>query len=394
MLFTKSIQQRLVLYVSLGLLVFSSIAGAVVYRLAFEHELHDAGSLERQLVRTVQAQAEVAAFAANAQIAEGVIEGLRANPRIRAARITVETPLRVNFGAGFASGAIDTSVTEYPLYSPVDGKERIGVLTVARNDAMIQAEATLHAMRQAALLILQLLASAVLIVLFSRHLISRPVIKLALALEAIKLGSGSRVSVDTQHAHDEIGSLAESANALIDAAENALAEVQALATTDVLTGLPNRRAFMARMEDELSRIKRYESSSTSIMMLDLDHFKEINDRHGHAAGDAVLRELGELIAIELRKADYAGRIGGEEFALVLPGTEGQAAAVFAERLRHKVAEKQINFGDSTLQLTVSIGVSEMRPADTRPDNSLARADQALYAAKENGRNRVEVNTKG
>ncbi|MEW6676574.1 MAG: diguanylate cyclase [Pseudomonadota bacterium] len=166
------------------------------------------------------------------------------------------------------------------------------------------------------------------------------------------------------------------------------AELQALATTDSLTGLPNRRQFLSLLEREVARLCRFGESVSSLLMIDLDFFKQVNDLHGHAAGDAVLKYFGQLVKDSLRRTDQAGRLGGEEFALLLFGTEGEDAREFAERLRERVAAEAIPFGDLRLHITISIGVTTLREADGQADASLARADSALYQAKSEGRNRV------
>jgi diguanylate cyclase (GGDEF)-like protein/PAS domain S-box-containing protein len=164
-----------------------------------------------------------------------------------------------------------------------------------------------------------------------------------------------------------------------------------MATTDFLTGLPNRRQFLSRLEGELARLQRQATTSASVLMLDVDHFKLVNDRHGHAAGDDLLRRLGEVIRGELRKTDTAGRIGGEEFAIVLPGASVQAAGGFAERLRQKVMDMPLQ---QEGEHTVSIGVAALLAGDASAEAVLARADRALYLAKDNGRNRVEIAAQG
>ena len=381
---------RLVLYVSLGLLLFAIVTGTLVYHFAYQHELENAASLERQLVRTVQTQAEVAAFASNIQIAENVIDGLRANPRIAAVRLIGSGAGAINVGAGFPTGEAAVFSTEYPLFSPVDGIETIGRLVVVRNEAMIEAQATLSALRQTLLLLVQVAAAAVLILFSFRQLVGLPIARLANDLAAAKPGSNNRLSVAPTHANDEIGSLAASANLLLASAEQAFEEIRTLATTDPLTQLPNRRAFMERMLLELARFQRHETTPASVLMLDLDHFKEINDQHGHGAGDAALQQFGRLLAGELRRIDSAGRLGGEEFAVLLPDTDVAAAAFFAERLRAKLGDTVIEYQGMALRLTTSIGVAAMRVADSRPEEIIARADQALYRAKASGRNRVEL----
>lgn len=173
------------------------------------------------------------------------------------------------------------------------------------------------------------------------------------------------------------------------------AELLQLATTDFLTGLPNRRHFMAALENEHARLQREMASCASVLMLDIDHFKRVNDEYGHAVGDTVLRHLGALMCQALRKVDVPGRVGGEEFAILLPGTDLAAAAVFAERLRRRVAESSLTTdGGILITITVSIGMAAMAGTDADCDAVLARADEALYRAKRGGRNRIEQNDGG
>ena len=173
------------------------------------------------------------------------------------------------------------------------------------------------------------------------------------------------------------------------------AELLRLATTDFLTALPNRRHFMTALENEHARLQRELSSVATVVMLDIDHFKRVNDEHGHAAGDIVLRHLGALMCQALRKVDVPGRVGGEEFAILLPGTDMASSAVFAERLRSRVADSSVSIdGGALLFITVSIGMAAMTGTDAGCDAVLARADEALYRAKRGGRNRVEQHDGG
>ena len=168
-------------------------------------------------------------------------------------------------------------------------------------------------------------------------------------------------------------------------------ELEQMATTDFLTGLPNRRNFIARMNEELARLQRLNGHDTALLMLDIDHFKDVNDLYGHASGDQVLQALAKLINQRLRRTDMAGRLGGEEFAILLPGADLEKGRQFAEQLRQQVSE--LVFEDETkgnFNITISIGVCELDHANNNPDTPLARADKAMYLAKNNGRNRVEV----
>jgi diguanylate cyclase (GGDEF)-like protein/PAS domain S-box-containing protein len=165
------------------------------------------------------------------------------------------------------------------------------------------------------------------------------------------------------------------------------AELIRLATTDALTGIANRRNFIEQLEKEMARIQRV-AEPAAVLMLDLDHFKQVNDNHGHAAGDAVLQAFARAAQSTLRKIDLIGRLGGEEFAILLPETGLGAAHLFAERLRLHITTMSVENGGVSIQITVSIGLTEMTRADTSADAVLARADQALYQAKADGRNQV------
>jgi len=162
------------------------------------------------------------------------------------------------------------------------------------------------------------------------------------------------------------------------------AELRRLARTDALTGLPNRRSFMETAAEAALR----PIEPLALLMLDLDHFKTINDRFGHAVGDQALQAVTERCRGMLRDSDVIARVGGEEFAVLLPATGRAAAVAVAERLREAVGRSRLPIGDGWVALTTSIGGTLVEPADTGVDVVLQRADRALYAAKAAGRNRV------
>lgn len=164
------------------------------------------------------------------------------------------------------------------------------------------------------------------------------------------------------------------------------AELRRLASTDPLTGALNRRSFLSAAKAELDRATRYQAP-LSVAMLDIDHFKRVNDNFGHAAGDLCLAELVTTLRGELRSSDLISRYGGEEFALLLPETAGDPALALADRIRARVASKPVAAGDMRFGYTVSIGVAALEPGLTI-DETLAHADSALYRAKNTGRNRV------
>jgi diguanylate cyclase (GGDEF)-like protein/PAS domain S-box-containing protein len=169
------------------------------------------------------------------------------------------------------------------------------------------------------------------------------------------------------------------------------AELQEFATTDFLTQLPNRRHFMAQIEAELARIQRHKGKSAAVLMCDLDHFKAINDRWGHAVGDLTLKHFAAILRAQLRKTDFAGRVGGEEFAVVLHGANTADALVFAGRLQQRLADTPLLHEGQCIALSLSIGLAILQADDPSVDAVLSRSDRALYRAKEGGRNRIECN---
>ena len=163
-----------------------------------------------------------------------------------------------------------------------------------------------------------------------------------------------------------------------------------LVTVDVLTSLLSRRHFMRMAERELNRSARYKAEM-SVLMIDIDNFKAVNDTYGHEAGDRVLKRLGEILRSTLRDVDFAGRLGGEEFAVVLPQTSVLMAFEVAERICRTVEHAEIALARGLpLHISISIGVSSLHGPEMNLDTLLARADRALYEAKHEGRNQVSV----
>ena len=170
--------------------------------------------------------------------------------------------------------------------------------------------------------------------------------------------------------------------------QQAFDQIRELALYDEVTGLHNRRFVMEMLAHEHSRIRRT-NGSVVVALLDLDHFKQVNDNHGHTAGDQVLRRVAETLDASLRTVDGLGRYGGEEFLVVMPGADLEEGGTVAERLRSAVAD--CTFGDIApdLRVTISIGLTEVAP-DEPLDRAIDRADAALYRAKHGGRNRVNA----
>lgn len=166
-------------------------------------------------------------------------------------------------------------------------------------------------------------------------------------------------------------------------------ELRLMASTDPLTGLLNRRRFLEQAETEFLRSQRYQHELATVM-LDIDHFKTINDTHGHFAGDQVLIAMSRAAENLLRGTDILGRWGGEEFVILMPETPLTGAAILAERLREVLARLAVDTTAGTLHFTVSAGLAARGGADAGITDILQRADSALYAAKQHGRNRIQI----
>lgn len=181
------------------------------------------------------------------------------------------------------------------------------------------------------------------------------------------------------------------ANEAAIALENArlFQEVERLSMIDPLTGLLNRRQFNEIAQLEFERSRRYDIPLSAIMM-DIDHFKQVNDTYGHAAGDQVLIQLASVCKRQIRLTDICARFGGEEFCFLLPQTESKAACVFAERLRKAIAELQFIASGQEFNISASFGVADRPGSNDSVENLLEHSDQALYEAKKSGRNRVVI----
>jgi diguanylate cyclase (GGDEF)-like protein len=210
-----------------------------------------------------------------------------------------------------------------------------------------------------------------------------------LAIENTKLGKLT-INRRKRYTEEEISIVEFMASTLVFPLKNALLYQEALsnALTDELTGMGNKRALQASLHREAERAVRHKMPLTAIM-LDLDHFKSINDKHGHGCGDAVLKELARLITNNFRKSDLCFRYGGEEFLLLLDDADIHQAKYTAERLRQTIENHVFEYEEAKLAVTASFGCAEFDANEALKD-FINRADKALYAAKRTGRNQVKI----
>ncbi len=239
--------------------------------------------------------------------------------------------------------------------------------------------------------------------------VSRPIYQLAIAADRIGRENGAtsfprlRGSAEVIHLSASLRSLllrigfverltqAAAAKAAEDARkfESDIAGLRKLAETDPLTNLLNRRAFMDTADDAMRYFQRY-GRSIAMLMIDIDHFKLVNDKYGHAAGDAAIRRVGELIAETLRETDKVARFGGEEFVVLLREVTEHEAHELAERIRLIIAEARTSFDGQEIAITISIGCATISEHDRDIEELIERADRALYAAKGAGRNCIRL----
>ena len=235
--------------------------------------------------------------------------------------------------------------------------------------------------------------------------VARPII--AITREADRIGRGSTM-LARQSGSVEVVQLTRALRSLLRrigfaeertkeaelrASENALqfkddlVKLQKMADTDYLTGLMNRRAFLTVADDTVEFCRRYKRGMATLM-IDIDHFKKINDAHGHAAGDDAIKRIAEIINQSIRTTDKAARFGGEEFVVLLREIDQETALMLAERIRNSIEQATITHGDTSIAATVSIGVAINAAVDRDVQDMIERADQGLYIAKKSGRNRT------
>ncbi|MFA7240458.1 MAG: response regulator [Sulfuricellaceae bacterium] len=348
-LLSGRLEIRLIAIAGLGLLLFSVIAGIFTYNYAYRHQLELAKSLQQQLVRTVQAQAEVAAFAANEKIAQGVLNGLLANPIVQAARIESEG-FQIEMGARKNIGFSDGNV--YPLLSPVDQSERIGTLVVVQNDSQVGGMAAQTAVFQTTLLLLQVLIAVIIMAVVLRIMMIIPITRLAQAMSTIQPGSAMRLAIDEKHATDEIGLLSKSVNAILDAAETAIDEVKAqrneleVANRIAEDATKTKSMFLANMSHEIRTPMNaiigmaYLALKTKLTPRQKSYIVNV-----HNAANSLLGILNDIL--DFTKVE-AGKLELEQARFVLEDVVGNALSLLRQRAQEKEIELLFDIADPRL----------------------------------------------
>ena len=212
-------------------------------------------------------------------------------------------------------------------------------------------------------------------------LIVRPLDRLTTGAAEVALGD---LAVDLPVGKGEVGYLTEVFNGMVDPLREGRQQLEELLVTDPLTGISNRRHLMEKLQNEARRSKK----SFSILMADVDKFKQFNDTHGHVAGDEALKTVAQVLKEGMREIDHVARYGGEEFLVIMPNTDIDGAVRAAERIRERLAKRSVTVGKESVTLTMSSGVAEFPIDGDSPESLIISADAALYKAKDAGRDRV------
>lgn len=277
----------------------------------------------------------------------------------------------------------DWLLLEFPIAGLLES--RIGLLTVEAPRDLASAYASQMHRVQLAVLLVIVAAGVLLLWQLDRRVVRRlEQLRSSMAQVMAEPSLQGRVGLSGT---DEISDLSRFIDELLATARGHMQSLQRLSSTDALTGLPNRRAFQQRVEQTLAQQARHGTHAT-LVLLDVDHFKRYNDSQGHPAGDAALQRIAEVLRGACRRAtDLPARLGGEEFALLLDDCDLAGGLAYAETIRDRVEQLSLVRGDGPEVVTVSLGVTELSPGEDA-QTWYARADAALYRAKDTGRNRV------
>ena len=305
--------------------------------------------------------------------------------------------------AGQATGRYGLSTAEFAARYVPDMNAIVDMRDALLSEASQQGAALYQAQRRAMAVMLGMTGLHIALILLGLYLMHRRVIQpLSRAAEALKAMQEDRyVPLVAPAQGDEISAVFDGIAALqvqrrdrsaLETERDKLIErLRVQSSTDFLTSLPNRRAFFESAEAEVARARRH-AFGLVVLLLDVDHFKRINDAMGHAAGDLALVALTGVLRQSVRQGDIAARIGGEEFVLLLSHCEREDGLRFAERLRQTVASTEVDVGSGhpSVRMTVSIGLADTQTHGMNLDLLMSRADHAMYSAKRGGRDRVEV----
>lgn len=398
----SSLKIRLFLIVFTGTAVVGGCTLLLMLFIAFQNKLQEGAQQINQLMDTVEYSAAIASYGSNKEIANDVIKGLMRSDNVCQARLYNKAGLDVA-SSKYPSGVLCSEVITHTLRSPFDDKEIIGYLETRMDSPFIKARAYRQAGQLAlSLLALMLLPGFIIWTAVSR-MITKPIHYVSKQLHQISPGTNARINSITSTTENEIGQLVDNVNHLLDVVENTLGEerkqrllinemkqkYQHLAHHDMLTGLPNRSLFADRLQQVLAQAKR-SSLHGALIFFDLDNFKPVNDTLGHDFGDLLLKEIAQRLQTAVRESDTIARIGGDEFVVLLPVIETKLdASTVAEKIRLAL-EQPFEINGHTINIGCSIGIAVYPEHGVDEISLMKNADTAMYQAKQNGRNNVQM----
>jgi diguanylate cyclase (GGDEF)-like protein len=398
----NSLKIRLFLIVFTSTAVIGGCTVLLMFFIAVQSKLQEGKQQINQLMDTVEYSAAIASYSSNKEIANDVLKGLMRSDNVCRARLYNKEGLDISSKKYPLSEQCPEVIT-HNLISPFDDKEIIGHLETSMDSSLIRT----RAYHEAGLLALSLLALIVLpgLVIWQTiaRLITVPIHFLSKQLHQITPGTDARISSMSSKQDDEIAQLVHDVNHLLGVVEVTLNEereqqqlikemkqkYQHLAHHDMLTGLPNRSLLTDRLNQMLAQARR-STSQGALIYMDLDRFKPVNDTLGHDVGDLVLKEIAQRLLASVRESDTIARIGGDEFVVLLPSIESrQDASTVAEKIRAALALPFLASGH-TINIGCSVGIAVYPEHGADEISLMKNADVAMYQAKQNGRNNVQV----
>ncbi|MCW8333667.1 diguanylate cyclase [Vibrio paucivorans] len=389
---TRSLTNQLLSIVALSAVSYMAIAVVIITSFGLANRGKQLDEFKSRLALTVSGSASIALFADNQQIADEVLDALLLHEEIEQARIVSSS------GATFSKSKLAGPVGELPfsfaLQSPVDGKH-IGYIQLKENEEYIREQTFDEILYQISFLLFQWVVVFVVIVWVVQRVIGQPLTELARELLWVKPGSSKKIQLKRKNRSNEIGLVTRSINQFVESTDSAIQREKSLrlkveemeqhyrhiAQFDNLTQLKNRLGCEVA-------IAQLESPYLALLIIDLDGFKLVNDRFGHAAGDTVLVKIAKRFQMVARGSGIVGRMGGDEFIVVLPldfADEKQAEQVASALIRASCKKIVLN-GNSDVHIGASIGISFASIEEYSLEKLMLEADHAMYHVKESGKN--------
>lgn len=391
----KSLPVRSGLLILAGSILFTAIGSYYVYHRTYAEEIEVLKHRVEQLVNTVNTSASLSAYLDNETLGGNIINGLLRNDIVRGVHLTSVSGM--DLVAGDMADPKPVNLRTFPLYAPVSGGEQCGTMVVRLNQAIVENQARQAAFVQVRLMVVFTLFLVGLVGFMVYWLLTLPLKALAQSLNDIEPGGERRLLAPRRHKYDEIGQLVRDINVLLGSTQNTLQDererrnlAQTEAELDPLTHLYNRRAGLRQIERALQQ-SRHSHQTFSLLLVDLDRFKFINDTYGHGAGDKVLVTLAKRLKKSLRKSDVLIRWGGDEFLVMVQEEHDESEIESVAEKLVELVNRDIHLGDGLVDhVGASIGIALFPEHGSDPQKLIESADSAMYKVKQSGRNGFRI----